>query len=130
MSRASALVPFRAARSGKVSFQDMGETMLAINEPSAGIWTAVTGAAPGDSELRGHLVERLAEIRRQLENVLRVVAERGWLRTDVPFDDLVEAFCVITSVESYARFVHLDGKSHEEYKSFVARTVRDTILLR
>jgi AcrR family transcriptional regulator len=108
----------------------VGATMLAINEPSAGVWTAATGAAPGDSELRRHLVERLAEIRRQVENVLRVVAERGWLRTDVPFDDLVEAFCVITSVESYVRFVHLDGRSHEEYRTFIARTVRETILLR
>ncbi|MBE1490860.1 TetR/AcrR family transcriptional regulator [Plantactinospora soyae] len=107
----------------------VGETTLAINEPSAGVWTAATGAAPGDSELRRHLLERLAEIRRQVENVLRVVAERGWLRTDVPFDDLVEAFCVIISVESYVRFVQLDGRSHERYKAFVARTIRDTVLV-
>jgi AcrR family transcriptional regulator len=108
----------------------LGETVLAINQRAAGVWTAVTGAAPGDSELRGHLAERLAEIRGQVENVLRIPAQRNWLRADVPFDDLVEALCVITSVESYVRFVLLDGKSHEEYKAFVARTVRDTILLR
>jgi AcrR family transcriptional regulator len=108
----------------------VGETMLAINEPVAGVWTAVTGAAHGDRELRVQLVERLAFIRSQVEKVFRVCGERGWLRTDVPFDDLVEAFCVISSVESYVRFVHLDGKSHEGYKAFVARTVRDTILLR
>jgi AcrR family transcriptional regulator len=108
----------------------VGEAMLAINEPVAGTWTAVTGAAHGDSELRGHFVERLAAIRRQVENVLRLVAERDWLRTDVPFDDLVEAFCVITSVESYVRVVRFDGKSPEDYKAFVARTVRDTLLVR
>ncbi|AVT28200.1 TetR/AcrR family transcriptional regulator [Plantactinospora sp. BC1] len=106
----------------------VAETMLGINESSAGVWAAVTGAATGDRELRGHLTERLAEIRRQVERVLRLVAERGWLRSDVPFDDLVETFCVITSVESYQRFVRLDGKSHEEYSAFVARTVRETIL--
>jgi AcrR family transcriptional regulator len=106
----------------------MGEAMLTINAPTAGIWTAVTGAAHGDSELGGYLSERLAEIRGQAENVLRMIAERGWLRTDVPFDDLVEACCVITSVESYVRFVRVDGKSHEEYKAFVTRTLRDTIL--
>jgi AcrR family transcriptional regulator len=108
----------------------IGETMLALNEPTAGVWTAVTGAAPADSELRGHFVERLAHIRKQLENILRAAGQRGWLRTDVPFDDLVEAFCVITSIESYVRFVHLDGKSHEQYKTIIARTIRDTILLR
>jgi AcrR family transcriptional regulator len=108
----------------------VGETMLAINEPVAGVWTAVTAAAHGDREAGGHLAKRLGSIRRQVENVLRSVAERGWLRTDVPFDDLVEALCIITSVESYVRYVRLDGKSHDEYKAFVARTIRDTILLR
>jgi AcrR family transcriptional regulator len=106
----------------------IGETFLALNPPVAGVWTAVTGVAPADSELRGQFVERLAEIRGQVENVLRVVAERGWLRTDVPFDDLVEALCVITSVETYVRFVRLDGKSPEQYKAFLTRTIRDTIL--
>ncbi|MEO3927724.1 TetR/AcrR family transcriptional regulator [Micromonosporaceae bacterium B7E4] len=106
----------------------LGEAMLAMNESAAGVWLAVTGAAQGDSELRGHLAERLAGIRRQVTNVLRVVAERGWVRSDVPFDDLVEACCVITSVESYVRFVRLDGKSPEEYTAFVTRTIRDSIL--
>ncbi|GAA0899822.1 TetR/AcrR family transcriptional regulator [Virgisporangium aurantiacum] len=108
----------------------IGETFLVLNEPTAGVWTAVTGVAPADSELRGQFVERLAEIREQVENVLRVVAERGWLRTDVPFDDLVEAFCVIISVETYVRFVRLDGRSPGQYKAFLTRTVRDTILRR
>lgn len=108
----------------------LGEAMLAINEPVAGVWTAVTGAAHGDRELRGHLAQRLAGIRRQVESVLGVLAERGWLRTDVPFDDLVEACCVITSVESYVRFVRLDGKSPEGYKAFITRTIRDTVLAR
>lgn len=106
----------------------VSEAMFAINEAAAGVWTALAGAAHGDSGLRDNLAERLAGIRGQVENVLRVVAERGWLRTDVAFDDLVEACCVITSVESYVRFVLLDRKSQEEYQSFVARMLRDTIL--
>ena len=46
----------------------------------------------------------------------------------MPFDDLVEAFCIITCVETYVRFVQLDGKSDDEYKAFVTRTVRETVL--
>jgi len=107
-----------------------GEAALALHEPAAGVWTAVTGAAHGDRELRRHLAERLAEIRGQAENILRLLAERGWLRTDVPFDDLVETFCVITSIESYVRFVLVDGKSREAYKAFISRVLRDTILAR
>jgi AcrR family transcriptional regulator len=108
----------------------IGETFLTLNEPTAGVWTAVSGVAPADRELRDQFAERLAEIRVQVEQVLRVVAERGWLRTDVPFDDLVEAFCVIISVEGYVRFVRLDGRSPEQYKAFLTRTIRDTILRR
>lgn len=56
------------------------------------------------------------------------IARSGWLRQDVPVDDLVEAFCVITSVDTYVRFVERDGRSPEQYSAFVARTIRDTIL--
>jgi AcrR family transcriptional regulator len=108
----------------------LGDAALAINEPAAGVWPAVTGAAHGDPELRNHLAERLAGIRTQVERVLEWVGGRGWLRTDVPFDDLVEACCVITSVESYVRFVRIDGRSTDRYKEFVTRTIRDTILVR
>ena len=107
----------------------LGETMLAINEPVAGVWTAVTGAAHGDAELRGHLRDRLAGMRSQIGQVLHWIAGQGWLRTDVPFDDLVETCCILTSVETYVRFVHLDGGTPDRYKAFVARTVRDTMLV-
>jgi hypothetical protein len=106
----------------------VGDAMLAINTPSAGLWMTVVGAAHGDEELSGYHARMLALIRGQVERVLRFVAERGWLRPDVPFDALVEAFCVITCVETYVRFVLLDGKSDDEYKAFVTRTVRETIL--
>jgi AcrR family transcriptional regulator len=105
----------------------ISETMHAVNRPTAGVWTAVTAAAHGDHDIRKRLTETLAHIRIQVENVLRIAAERGWLRPDVHFDDLVEALCVIISVETYVRFVHLDGKSPKAYKAFVARTIRDTV---
>jgi AcrR family transcriptional regulator len=107
-----------------------GEAMLAINAPAAGLWMTVVGASQGDEELSGLHTEMLALVRRQVEHVLTYFDDRGWLRRDVSFDDLVEAFCVITCVENYVRFVQYDGKSPEEYKAFVVRTVRETILTR
>ena len=70
----------------------------------------------------------LGLIRAQVEHVLRHVSDRGWLRLDVPFDDLVEAFCIIICVETYTRFVLLDRKSDDDYKAFVTRMVRETVL--
>lgn len=108
----------------------IGEAMLAINAPPAGLWMTVVAAYQGDEELTAFHTEMLAMIRRQVAHVLHYVDDRGWLRRDVPFDDVVEALCVITCVETYVRFVRHDGKSPEEYKAFVARTVRETILTR
>lgn len=70
----------------------------------------------------------LGLIRAQVDTVLRWVAGRGWLRQDVGHDDLVEAVCVITSVEGYVRFVELDGKTPEAYRAFVTRAMRETVL--
>ena len=106
----------------------IGETMLGINAPSAGLCMTVGAAAHGDPELGGYHTGMLALIRQQVEHVLTFVADRGLLRRDVPFDDLVEAFCIVTCVETYVRFVAQDGKSDDEYKAFVARMVRETIL--
>jgi AcrR family transcriptional regulator len=108
----------------------VGRMMLAINAPSAGLWMTVVSAAHGDDELTGYLRDMLAEVRAQIAHVLRYVADRGWLRTDVAFDDLVEAMCILTCVETYVRFVVQDGKSHEAYQAFVSRTVRETVLAR
>jgi AcrR family transcriptional regulator len=105
-----------------------GEAMAAINAPSAGLWMTVATAAHGDGELGAYHAQMLGQIRSQVDHVLRYVADRGWLRSDVPFDDLVEAACIITCVETYVRFVLQDGKSEEEYQAFVSRTVRETIL--
>jgi hypothetical protein len=63
----------------------------------------------------------------QYVDVLRYVDDRGWIRDDMPFDDLVEAFRAITCLETYVRFVQHDGKTPDQYKAFVTRTVRETI---
>ena len=106
----------------------VGAAMLAINAPSALLWTTVVGAAPGDEELTGYHAEMLGLIRAQIEHILRYVDQRGWLRQDVPFDDLVETVCIITCVETYTRFVLQDRKSEEEYQAFVTRMMRETVL--
>lgn len=108
----------------------VSEVILEINEQAAGVWSAAMGAAQGDRDASVLLAERIGTIRTQVESMLGVVADRGWLRADVPFDELVEACCVITSVEAYVRFLQTDGLSADQYRDFVARTLRDTIMVR
>jgi AcrR family transcriptional regulator len=106
----------------------LGAVMLAVNAPSAGIWMTFASAAHGDRELTRVRARMLGLIRSQVEHVLGWVDSRGWLRGDVPFDDLVEAACIITCVETYVRFVEEDGRSPDQYRTFVARSVRETVL--
>lgn len=106
----------------------VGAAMLEVIAPSAALWRTVVAAAHGDEELSGFQSQMLALVRGQIEVVLRYVEERGWLRRDVPFDDLVEALCVIASVETYVRFVLVDRKSAGGYQAFVSRMLRETIL--
>jgi AcrR family transcriptional regulator len=106
----------------------IAESMLVVNPPSAGIWRTVVGAAQGDADLARYQAELLSSIRVQVAKVLGHADEQGWLRRDVPFDDLVETMCIITSVDAYIRFVEFDGGSTDAYKAFVIRMLRETVL--
>jgi AcrR family transcriptional regulator len=105
-----------------------GEAFCSINGASAGLWTAVVSAAHDDPEVRTFRDQMLRSVRSQVEATLRVLDDRGWLRRDVDLDELVEGLCVVTSVESYVRFVLIDGRSEVAYKAFVARMFRESIL--
>ena len=75
--------------------------MLEVNAASAGVWTALTGAAHGDPELRGYFDLFLRDIRRQNSRLLGVLAERGWLREDLDFERAVDTWEIISCVETY-----------------------------
>jgi hypothetical protein len=108
----------------------LGEMMTALNERVAGVWSALTEGAALDPELDGYHRAMLASIRTQQERTLRVFEERGWLRRDVPFDELLAGLSVVTSVEAYLRYVRHDGRPREEYSRFLSRTMRETVLAR
>lgn len=107
-----------------------GATATAVNSGLLGVWIALTHGAPSDAELAEAFTAMLAAIRRQNATVLAHVRDRGWLRDDVPFDELVETLSIITSVETYQRIVQLDGGSEADYGRVVARMVRDCLLRR
>jgi AcrR family transcriptional regulator len=108
----------------------IGAAALSINAPSAGMWMTIVGASRGDDELSHYQEQMLAGIRAQVERVLAHIRDRGWLRTDLPFDDIVETVCIVTGPEAYVRFVELDGRSTDDYQAFVTRMLRETVLAR
>ena len=100
----------------------------AIHERSARVTRALHGAAANDPELDGYLAELIAGVGRQVRRLLEVCRERGWLRDDIPFDELVETTAVISGVETYTRMVYRDGWNLDAYRNWFRRMLHEALL--
>ena len=69
----------------------------------------------------------VASINLQTRRILDSFRDRGWLRDDVPFDDLVETAAVLCSVETYLRITHRDGWSVDAYRAWCRRVLTETV---
>lgn len=123
---------------------DVGRELIAIDDPvealdflvsavtdvhkrTATLALALFGGAAADPELDRYLNGFIAGINGQARRVLEVHRDRGWLRDDVLFDELVETAAVLCSVESYLRVVHRDGWSVDAYRAWCRRMIAETI---
>ena len=108
----------------------MIDTLTDMYSRSASIWLALAGAATMDPELASYHNDLVANITLQGRRLLGVCRDRGWLRDDIPFDDLVETTAVLTSVETYQRIVHHHGKSVDAYQKWLRRMLDETVFAR
>jgi AcrR family transcriptional regulator len=99
----------------------------AIHQRSAGATQALYGAAANDPELDGYLSELVAGVGRQIRRLLEVCRDRGWLREDIPFDELVETVVVIASIETFIRIVRRDGWTVDAYRSWFRRMLDEVV---
>jgi AcrR family transcriptional regulator len=123
---------------------DVGRTMIAIDEPQAALdyvasfatgvhertadlAPALFGGASSDPDLDRYLNEFFAGITGQVRRVLEVFRDRGWLRGDVPFDELVDTAAVLCSVEVYLRMVHRNGWRVDAYRVWLRRVLAEAI---
>ena len=98
-----------------------------VHKRSAKLAPALFGGATSDPELDRYLNEFIAGINGQARRVLETFRDRGWLRDDVPFDELVETAAVLCSVEVYLRMVHRDGWSVDAYLAWCRRMLAETV---
>jgi AcrR family transcriptional regulator len=125
---------------------DVGRKLIAIDDPldaldsvvsavtdvhkrTAKFAPALFGGATSDPELDRYLNGFIAGINEQARRVLDVYRDRGWLRDDVPFDELVETTAVLCSVETYLRMVHRDGWSVDAYRAWCRRMLAETVFV-
>jgi hypothetical protein len=98
-----------------------------VHERTAQMAPALYGGAASDSELDRYLSGFVAGITAQARRVLEVFRDRGWLRDDVGFDELVETCAVLCSVETYLRMTHRDGWSPDAYRAWLRRMLAETV---
>jgi AcrR family transcriptional regulator len=99
-------------------FERIGELALAL-----------IGAAASDPELDRYLTDALASVNLQIRRILEVYRDRGWLRGDVSFDELVETTAVVASVETYLQLTRRGGWTLAAYQRWVNRMLTETIFL-
>jgi hypothetical protein len=87
------------------------------------------GGANADPELDRYLDDFFAGINGQFRRVLEVHRERGWVRSDLPFDELVETAAVICSVDVYLRMTQRDGWSDDAYRAWCRRMLAEGVYL-
>ena len=98
-----------------------------VHERVAQLVLALIGGAGADPELDRYQSELIANINLGVRRLLETFRDRGWLRGDVAFDELVETTAVLCSEESYLRFTHRDGWSAAAYRAWLRRMLAETV---
>jgi AcrR family transcriptional regulator len=106
------------------------DVQVAVHDRVGLLALALFGGAASDPELDGYLADFLAGVHSQFRRALGVFRDRGWLRDDVPFDELVTTTAVLGGVETYLRLVHREGWSVEAYRAWTRRMLVETALVR
>ena len=105
------------------------EAFAGVHERTAPLAPALFGGASVDPELEKYLTDLMASINLQNRRVLEAFRDRGWLRADVPFDELVETVVVIGGGETYLRITHRDGWSADAYRAWCRRMLTETVFV-
>ena len=107
---------------------DYGVTVIAdLNGRVAPMYAALVGGANSEPKLRDYLRELFVNITAQQRRLLDVYRERGWLRDDIPFDEIVETAAVLSSVETYLHITARDGRSVDHYRQWLRRMLALTV---
>jgi AcrR family transcriptional regulator len=122
---------------------DAGRRMLAVDDCTAAadalaamhadvferiaqLASALIGAASSDPELDRYLTETLASVNLQIRRILNVYRDRGWLREDMPFNEIVDTTAVLVSVETYLQITR-DGRRAAAYRTWLRRMLAETV---
>ena len=61
--------------------------------------------------------------------MLEIYRDRGWLRDDIPFDELVESAAVLCSIDTFVRITRHDGWTVDRYRAWLRRMLTEVVFL-
>jgi len=102
-------------------------TQIGVHQRTAKLAPALFGGAAADPELDRYVKQFMAGVSQQFWRVLVGARDRGWLRVDVPFDELVETAVVIGGVDTYLQMTHRDGWPVQRYRAWSRRMLAETV---
>jgi AcrR family transcriptional regulator len=105
----------------------VADTATNIHQRTAPLAPALFAGASGDDELERYMDDLFASIKLQFRRVLEVLRDRGWLRFDVPFDELLETSVVVCSVDTYLQTTQRGGWTVDAYRSWCRRMLAETV---
>lgn len=104
-------------------------TQCDVHNRSARLAEALIGAAHADAELDRYRRELVAGVTLQWRRICTTYRDRGWIRDDVPFDELVESSSALGSIEMYLRLTS-QGWDIETYRRWARRMLVETVFAR
>jgi AcrR family transcriptional regulator len=118
---------FLAAPDRDAALDHLTAAQTEVHERTARLTRALFGGAGADPELDRYLTDWIASIDTQMRRLYGVCRDRGWLRDDLPFDEIVETSGVICGVETYLRIAHRDGWTVARYRKWLRRMLAETV---
>jgi len=103
------------------------EMQIEVHRRTAGLARALTGGANADAELDRYRTDLMVGVTGQVRRVMGVLRDRGWLRRDVGFEELVETSAIISSLDTFLRMTDLDGWTASQYKAWCRRMYCETV---
>jgi AcrR family transcriptional regulator len=105
-------------------------TQAGVYERTAHLAQALFGGSGSDPELERYRTDFIAGVNAQIRRLLGVHRDRGWVRGDVPFDEVVQTIAVLSGPETYLRIVHGEGWSVAAYSTWLRRMLAETVYVR
>jgi AcrR family transcriptional regulator len=105
------------------------EAQSEVHQRTAGLARALTSGANADPELDRYRTDLVVGVTNQVRRVLNLFRDRGWLRDDVPFDDLVATAAIISGIDTYLRMTQHEGWSIARYLGWCRRMISETVFV-